>query len=185
MTTLLAQARNGSAEAEAQLIELVYPHLRAIAANLLRGESGSSVLQTTALVHEAWLRLFPQKQIAAENRVWFFYAVSRAMRQTLVDCARARLSLKRGGAQRQFSLDEVAEPASDEAILQRTLAVDLAVDRLAGEDTRAAKVVELHFFCDMTFAEIGEVLGMSEASARDDWRFAKAWLRNHLELSTK
>lgn len=181
VTTLLAKARGGSVDAKERLIAVVYPELKAIAAKLMRREGACSELQTTALVHEAWLRLFGGDPVAADNRAWFFFMVSRAMRQTLVDCARARLTIKRGALLPCVPPKEGEYAgSSEETALNRTIAIDAALERLALEDERAARVVEMRFFCDLTFSEIAQVLGMTERTISRDWRFARAWLKTHL-----
>jgi len=158
-------------------MQMVYDELHSIAGRHLRRERPGHTLQPTALVHEAYLRLVGGDGLAATSRVHFLRAASRAMRQALVDHARARLALKRGSGL-QITLDEGiagrAEPIID------MLTLDDALARLAAAEPRWAQVVELKFFAGLDVPDIAEALGVSAATVKRDWQFARAWLAREL-----
>ena len=144
----------------------------------MRHERSDHTLQPTALVHEAFLSLIRQENIAWQSRSQFLAVASNAMRRVLVDCARARHSQKRGdGVVRvDFDPDQLGEVDS----LDYILALDESLQRLREHDPRAAEVVEMHFFGGLTLAEVGEVLGVNERTVKRDWRLARAWLNKDL-----
>jgi RNA polymerase sigma factor (TIGR02999 family) len=156
----------------------VYSELRRRAAVYLRRERRSHTLQPTALVHEAYAQLASREMQGFRGRTHFLAVASVAMRRVLVDHARARRALKRGRNWLQVSLDEIVSP---ESRVDDILAVDQALDRLAGIDTRAARIVEMRFFAGMTELEVAEATGMSERWVRKRWAFARAWLRRELQ----
>jgi RNA polymerase sigma factor (TIGR02999 family) len=177
-TELLSRLRNGNADAEAELAPIVLRELRRVAQGYLRRERPNHTLQATALVNEVWIRLAGQTSISWENRAHFFAVSSRLMRQILVDYARRRNAGKRGGAQRQITLQDYLAPQEDQAA--EVLALDQALERLAQFDPRAARIVEMHFFGGLSFDEMGLVLGVSARTLKRDWRMARAWLRGEL-----
>ncbi|MEO1367279.1 MAG: ECF-type sigma factor [Acidobacteriota bacterium] len=181
MTELLQQLGRGDDDALDELVPLLYGELRRIAREHLRRERPSHTLATTALVNEAYLRLVKNRRIAASDRGQFFGAASVTMRRILADYARARKRLKRGAGVSPVPLDEATElltaPEADEI-----LALDGALDRLAGFDKRAADVVQLRFFGGLEMGEIAVALGISERTARRDWLSARAWLRHEVAV---
>jgi RNA polymerase sigma factor (TIGR02999 family) len=135
-------------------------------------------LQPTALVHEAWLRLVREGDRSWQNRAQFFAAAAEAMRRILVDRARRKHAIKRGGGAQRIDLDsvDVATEADPETLLR----VNEALDRLAAQDAQAARLVRLRFFVGMDYVEAAEMLGISERSAKRCWSFARAWLYRQL-----
>jgi RNA polymerase sigma-70 factor (ECF subfamily) len=168
---------NDDSAALEQLLQLVYNELHDIAGRHLRRERPGHTLQPTALVHEAYLRLVGGKGLSATSRVHFLRAASRAMRQALVDHARARLALKRGSGL-QITLDE-GLAGREEPIIDM-LALDDALVRLAAAEPRWAQVVELKFFSGLDVPDIAQALGVSSATVKRDWQFARAWLAREL-----
>jgi RNA polymerase sigma factor (TIGR02999 family) len=157
-----------------KLMPLVYGELRRLAKQHMRRERADHTLQTTALIHEAYLRLIDASQVRLENRRHFFAVASRLMRQALVDLARERGSLKRGGGTERVSLDEalmVSEQLDDEL-----LALDEALWALAEFDARKSQVVELRFFGGLSVEETAEALDVSVETVHRDWRLARSWL---------
>jgi RNA polymerase sigma-70 factor (ECF subfamily) len=170
----------GSEGAEAgELLPLVYDELRRLARGYLRRERAGHSLDATALVHEAYLRLVDQSRVAWRGRRHFLAVGAQMMRRLLVDHARRRGSVKRGGEWERVSLGgaDVFEHPLDPAAL---LDLDRALAALAALDPRAAQVVELRFFGGLEVAEIAELLGISKRSAEGDWAHARAWLRRAL-----
>ena len=178
ITALLALVRGGDQQAAIQLLELVYPELRRLAQHYMDRERPGHTLQATALVHEAYLRIFGSEPIEWQDRAHFFAVAAKQMRQILVDHARAREAERRGGGRVRVSLDAVTEvslgPDYDVIALDETLA------RLEALDVRASRVIELRFFGGLTEAEAAEVLGISPATLKRDWEFARAWLFGQL-----
>lgn len=162
-----------------RLVAGLYDELRRLARLHLRGERAGHTLNTTGLVHEAYLRLAGQEGLRAADRTRFFAAASNTMRRVLVDHARQRNRLKRGGGQVPVPLDDVAQLLSD-AEATELVALDEALDRLAEVDARGAAVVEHHFFGGLTHAEIAEVLGVSTKTVQRAWVVARAWLRKEV-----
>ena len=184
-TAILQRLGAGDRAAEAELLGLVYAELRALAASALRGERAGHTLQPTALVHEAWLRLVGAGPTDWTCRAHFFGAAARAMRQVLVDHARARGAAKRGGGRGRVEADEaslldLSVAAWEERALD-LLALDEALQRLAAADPRAARVVELRFFAGLEMAEVARVLSVSLPTVERDWRLARLWLRAEIE----
>ena len=176
VTHILSLIDQGNPHAAEQLLPLVYDELHKVAAEMMAQEKPGQTLQATALVHEAYLRLVDVKQAQRGNsRGHFFAAAAEAMRRILVEQARRRNALKRGGlATRQPLQDsEIAAPAADE----RLLAVDDALDDLARADPEAATLVKLRFFGGMTMTEAAQTLGRSVRSVHDLWAYARSWLR--------
>ena len=179
ITVLLAKIREGSSEAESALIPLVYDELRRLARRHLRRERPNHTLQTTALVHEAYLRLIACEQAGLADRTHFFALSATLMRRILVDHARTRRAEKRGGDIRNVALEQGLQIGSEEN-WDHILAVHEALTRLAEIDPRQAKVVELRFFAGMEHDEIAQALGVSDRTVKRDWRFAQAWLYSHM-----
>jgi len=166
----------GDRAATDELFPLVYDELRRLAAEAMGHERSSHTLQATALVHEAYLRLVGPEE-GWENRGHFFGAAAQAIRRILVDHARARQSLKRGGDWDRVSLDERAMEGTSAVDL---LALDEALGALAAIDARMARLVELRFFAGLTVDQAAEALGVSPATAAREWQFARAWLHAQL-----
>ncbi len=174
ITGLLRRWRLGDLEAANQLMELVYGDLHRIAAREMRREHGEHTLQTTAVVHEAYLRIFRSEPVEWQDRAHFYAVAAQQLRRVLLDHARRAHSEKRGGGFVKFSLRESDDKAI--GVDERLLALDEALMRLEDLDPRAAKVVELRFFGGLTEADAAEVLGVSVATLKRDWDFAKTWL---------
>jgi RNA polymerase sigma factor (TIGR02999 family) len=179
ITRLLNEWGGGNEAVLDELMPLVYDELRRQASRYLRKERVNHTLQTTALIHEAYLKLIGQ-EVNWQNRAHFFGIAAQAMRRILVDHARQRHREKRGGAAEDLPLDEAMFVPTDEKKIDM-LALDDALNRLARIDPRQARVVELRYFSGLTNDETAEVLGVSNATVRNDWSMAKAWLK--LELA--
>jgi RNA polymerase sigma factor (TIGR02999 family) len=178
---LLQRWSDGDREALDQLMPLVYQELRRMARRYMEQQPAGHTLQTTALIHEAYLRLVGQEEKRWENRAHFFGVAAQAMRHILVDYARARNRAKRGGGARAASLDEALTVCPGPGA--ELVALDDALSALAKLDKRQSQVVELRFFGGLTEGEIGEVLKVSTRTVRSDWRLARLWLLR--ELSKK
>lgn len=180
VTHILNRIEAGDRAAAAQLLPMVYAELRKLAASRLSSEKPGQTLQATALVHEAYLRLVDGNQAQNWNgRGHFFAAAAKAMRRILVERARHKKSLKRGGdlQQQKLSLDQLLEPTKSVDLL----ALDQALDALAQSNPEAAKVVELRYFAGMSAAETAAALGVSDRTAQRYWVYAKAWLLQELQ----
>jgi RNA polymerase sigma factor (TIGR02999 family) len=178
VTRLLADASQGNREALSALMPLIYEELRAIAARHLRSERRNHTLQTTGLVHEAYLRLIDQDQ-NWQNRAHFFAIAAMAMRRILVDHARASRAAKRGGLKTVLPLEEASSVASDRS-WPDLIELDWALTRLTAIDERMGRLVELRFFGGLTVEETAEVLGTSPRTVKREWRAARAWLRREI-----
>lgn len=179
VTVLLKAWSGGDEAAFVRLVEQVYPELRRMAQRYMRNERRADTLQSTVLVHEAWLRLVDVTQVDWQGRAQFFAMVAQMMRRILVDAARARGAHKRGGSLAKVSLDEAAMlPATpDRTILE----LDEALTTFARIAPRQAKVVELRYFGGLTEDEVATALGISPRTVRNDWAFAKSWLVRELD----
>jgi RNA polymerase sigma-70 factor (ECF subfamily) len=175
----LDRSTAGDPVAEGQLSEHLYRDLRDIAGRLFANERRNHSLQPTAIVHEAWLRVGAIAPSA--NRGQFLALAARAMRNVLVDHARRRAADKRGGGEEARALDEVV--AAYEAQQSDLLGLDEALRRLAVQDERCARIVELRFFAGLTLQETGAVLGLSTTHVHRLWEFARAWLRRSLDAA--
>jgi len=171
---LLGIPGNGEPNGDARLMELTYRELRKIAAGHLRRERSARSLQTTDLVHEAYLRLAGQAGAPWRDRAHFFQVAAHVMRQFLIDRARKRHAGKRGGGVPEISLDRALNVA--EAPSPDLLVLDEALSRLQALDDRQCQVVEMRFFAGMSEEEIAEVLGVSARTINREWRMARAWL---------
>ena len=177
VTHLLHAWREGDNDALERLTPMVYQELRRLAHHHMRGERADHVLQTTALVHEAYLRLI-DLELPFKDRVHFFAVSARLMRRVLVDLARERKAAKRGGSAVVLPLEEELVPGSGPGT--DILVIDLALEELAGFDARKARVVELRLFGGLTIEETAEVLEVSHATVERDLKMAKAWLARQL-----
>ncbi len=177
--TLLLQAfRGGDREAFDRLVPLVYEDLRRIARRQLgRGRSGQT-LNTTALVHEAWVKLVEQTHAGYEDRGHFLAVCAVAMRQVVIGYARKHAAAKRGGGQRPVTMDEQRIAVDQQA--EQLLAVDEALRGLAAQNERLTRVFECRYFAGMTEEETAQALGISLRTAQRDWMRARAWLRESL-----
>jgi RNA polymerase sigma factor (TIGR02999 family) len=190
VTNLLRAWGAGDVQASAAVAPLVYDELRRQAQLALRREGDGHTLQTTALVHEAWLRLDAQHDMHWDNRTQFFAVAAQMMRRILVDHARRRQSLKRGAAPTQVTLGAVDREAQRDrasAVPRSSLdpidlvALDDALTRLAALDPQKARLVEFRYFAGLSMTEAAEALGISPATAGRQWAIARAWLRRELE----
>ena len=179
VTQMLKDWSDGNQNIFDKLMPLVYEELRRQASRYLRKERSNHTLQTTALIHEAYLKLIDQKNVEWQNRAHFFAIAAQAMRRILVDYARERHRAKRGGAAENLSLEKAAFIVSKEKSLD-LVALDEALTRLSKFDERQARVVELKFFSGLDIDETAEVLGVSNATVRRDWNMAKAWLHQEI-----
>lgn len=178
VTALLSAWRGGDNDALERLIPIVYDDLRRVAMQYMRSEQHGHTLQTTALVHEAYLRLTKEQDRTWENRAHFFAVAAQIMRNLLVDHARAASRAKRGGGAAVISLEESPDLTGVNPDLM--LVLDDALRRLAEVDPRASRIVELRYFVGLDNKEVAEVIGISEKTVRRDWGTAKAWLRTEL-----
>jgi RNA polymerase sigma-70 factor (ECF subfamily) len=178
VTELLSAWQRGDPNALERLVPIVYSELRRLAGRCMRRENPGHTLQTTALVHEAYLRLANEQDRTWENRAHFFAVAAQVMRNLLVDHARANARAKRGGGRPELVLDVVPEVTGFDADLM--LALDEALQRLATVDPRAGRIVELRYFVGLTNEEVAAVMDISEKTVKRDWSAAKAWLQGEL-----
>ena len=179
ISTLLAGACAGDRKCESRLFDVVYEELKRMAAAQLRRERPEHTLQPSALVHEAYVRLLGAAEVRWDNRAHFFKTAAGVMRNILVDHARARRAQKRDGRLQRVELDW--EPAAvGEEDVERVIAIDEALRKLAEWDERQARVVELRFFAGFDVEETAEVLGVSAKTVKRDWSMARAWLQTQL-----
>jgi RNA polymerase sigma-70 factor, ECF subfamily len=178
ITQLLDRARGGDEPAAGILVPLVYGEMRRIAASCLRRERPGHTLQATALVHEAYLRLLKDEHLSFQNRAHFLGIAARAMREILVEHARARDAAKRGGERHRITLDEAIAATGGQNV--DVLAIHEALERLAALDAQHARLVELRFFGGLTNEEAAEALGVSVATIKRTWAVARAWLFREL-----
>jgi RNA polymerase sigma factor (TIGR02999 family) len=178
VTALLKRYSNGDQGALAELIPQVYDELRRLASFYLQSERVDHTLQTTALVHEAYLRLVDQRQVEWSNRNHFFGVAAQMMRRILVDHARKHVSLKRGGAFARISLEQAAVFSRERH--RELILVDELLTRLASLDPQGSRIVELRFFAGLSLEETAEVTGLSVAKVRSEWSAAKAWFTREM-----
>jgi RNA polymerase sigma factor (TIGR02999 family) len=184
VTRLMNEARAGDPHAAAELLPLVYEQLRALAERNMRKERPDQTLEATALVHEAYLRLVDEKSVREWDGRWhFFAAAAEAMRRILVDRARSRGRLKRGGGRHRVSFEEmeltIDDPPDD------LLALDEALDELARKHPDKAELVKLRYFGGLTMGQAAEALRISPRTAGRDWAYARAWLYERITSTAK
>lgn len=181
VTRILSAIEQGDPQAAEQLLPLVYNELRRLAAQRMAAEKPGQTLQATALVHEAWLRLVGGEQGGTWNsRNHFFIAAAEAMRRILVESARQKSALKRGGAAVRNALDSALADSIAMDRPKEVLSVHDALDALATTDSLAAELVKLHYFGGFSLEDVAELLGMSRATAHRLWTYARTWLRASL-----
>lgn len=174
VTRLLLQWTDGDAHALDQLLPMVYDELRRLAQSYLRKENVGHTLQSTALVHEAYLRLVDQRSVNWQNRSHFFGIAAQMMRRVLVDHARAHNAAKRGSGGIKVTLDDGLIAAEQRDV--NVIALDGALSKLAEMDPQQSRIVELRFFAGLSIEDTAEVLKISPATVKRDWSMAKAWL---------
>jgi len=182
VTALLLDWRGGDEGAVERLLPLVHDELRRIARRHMAGERPDHVLQATALVNEAYLRLVDVRRVQWQDRAHFFAMAARVMRRILVDFARAQKNQKRGGALRRVTLDQNLPIASETP--EDVIAIDEALTSLAAQYERKSQVVELRFFGGLSVEETADVLKISQETVMRDWKFAKNWLVRELSRSS-
>lgn len=178
ITLLLSRARSNDAQAAEELFQRLYGELRALAGAAMQRDRAGNTLQPTAIVHEAWIKLAAPGALHVNDREHFLALAAKAMRQVLVDHARAKESEKRGGGREAISLHDEAAPAGMPEI--DVLVLEEALERLAQYSTLKARVVELRFFGGLSIDEVARVTGISASSVDREWSFARAWLSEAL-----
>ena len=173
VTKLLEDYANGNRACLDELLPLVYGELRRLAHSYLKSERRDLTLQTTALVHEAYLKLIDQRSVNFQNRAQFFALSAQAMRRILLDNARRHTAEKRGGGEKVF-LEDIAEISVDAN--EKLIELDLALQELEEFDAKQAKIIELRYFGGMTIDETAEVLKISPATVKREWAIARSWL---------
>jgi RNA polymerase sigma factor (TIGR02999 family) len=181
VTILLKAMTSGDENAPEKLLPIIYNDLRRLAGAYLSNERKDHTLQPTALVHEAYIRLVDWENVSWQNRAHFFAVAAQVMRRILVDHARGKKAEKRGGFGQLLSLDEAVSFAEKKDV--DLVALDDALHELEKSDPRQAKIVELRFFGGLTIEETAEALRISPATVKNEWAFAKAWLRVELTKS--
>lgn len=179
VTDLLLAWSAGDQSSNEQLLNAVYSELHHQASRAMRFEPVDSTLQSTALVHEAYLRLVDQRRVVWRNRAHFFGIAAQLMRRILVDQARARLAEKRGGGVAYLTLDDDLASAAEDSL--EIVALHEALERLAAMDPEQARLVELRYFGGLTIEETAEATGVSPTTVKAEWAVARAWLRRELE----
>jgi RNA polymerase sigma factor (TIGR02999 family) len=183
VSELLVRWRRGDQDALQALLPLVYDELRRLAHHRLKAEHGGHTLQSTALVHEAYLRLVDHEPLRLDNRGHFFAVASHLMRQILVDYARKRRAAKRGPDNLTLTLDEAISSSKQREL--RLVALDDALNVLAALDERQSHIVELRFFGGLSIDETSQVLGLSPATVTREWTAARAWLYREMDRAPK
>ena len=183
ITLILQAADQGNSGASDALLPLVYEELRRLATARMAKEAAGQTLQATALVHEAWLRLFEGKNQNWQSRGHFFGAAAEAMRRILIERARRKMRLKHGGGQIALNIEDIdiAETQPDEQILL----IDEALERLRAHDPEWARIITLKFYGGLTDKEIAETLQVTDRTVRNKWRFARAWLLEDIREQTR
>jgi RNA polymerase sigma factor (TIGR02999 family) len=179
VTEMLKAIERGDARAAGELLPLVYDELRKLAACRMAREAPGQTLQPTALVHEAWLKLASNEALRWDSRAHFFGAAAEAMRRILIDNVRRKQALRHGGGQQRCDVEEIqiAAPAADDQLL----AINEALERLASQDPSKAELVKLRYFVGLSIEEAAGLLGISEATAKRWWTFARAWLYSEVQ----
>jgi len=179
LTSILNRADQSSPRAASEILPLVYEELRKLAAQKMAREAPGQTLQATALVHEAWLRLSGDNERKWQNRAHFFSAAAEAMRRILIDNARRKKALRHGGSLEHVNLDSLDLAATMDS--DQVLALNEALDRLAGKDAPKAELVKLRFFAGLTLEEAARVLDISGPTAERHWAYARAWLYREMQ----
>jgi RNA polymerase sigma-70 factor, ECF subfamily len=182
VTDLLVRWSQGENAAREKLVPLVYDELRRLARRLLLGQRVDHTLQSTALVHEAYLRLVGHDTVHWDDRIHFFAVAAQLMRRILVDHARKHLAAKRGGEQVTLSLDEHLAPAKSRPL--DVVALDDALNELSRMNPLHSRIIELRFFAGLSIEETAQAIGISPATVKRDWGVARAWLYRELGRST-
>lgn len=187
ITVLLRAVQRGDGSALAALFPLVYDELTLLAHRQRRGWHGALTLNTTAVVHEVYIKLVEQKRLPADSRAHFFAVAATAMRHVLCNYTRDRSRAKRGGGVQHLSIGPGQDPPGQihfsEAQVDRLAALDEALERLEQESTRQARIVECRFFGGMSVEDTATALGISPRTVKRDWSFARAWLRREMQQS--
>jgi RNA polymerase sigma factor (TIGR02999 family) len=178
ITQMLQAIDRGDGRASEELLPLVYSELRRLAAARMAQEQPGQTLQPTALVHEVWLRMVGNGDRTWQNRAHFFGAAAQAMRRILIENARRKSRLKRGGGQARLSAEELELAATTPD--EKVLLIDEALERLKSEDPESEHIVVLKFFGGLTNQEVAETLGITERTVERHWAYAKAWLFQHI-----
>jgi RNA polymerase sigma factor (TIGR02999 family) len=184
VTRILGAIEQGESEAAERLLPAVYNELRLLAAQKLSRERPGQTLQATALVHEAYLRLVGPEGANWHSRGHFFAAAAEAMRRILIESARCKKSLKRGGAFKRVALDEAATSGNGITLVDNLIALDQALEKLALKDKLKADLVKLRYFAGLTTEQAAEALGISRATAERYWDYARSWLRVEIQHSS-
>ena len=179
VTRLLQRWSDGEERAMEELLPLVYDELRILARSYLRKERQGHTLETSALVHEAYVRLIDANQVAWQGRSHFYGIAAQTMRRILVDHARSHLYQKRGGGAPKVALDEALQLGTERP--EDLVALDDALNQLAENDAHKARIVEMRFFGGLSHPEIAEIMGVSLSTIERQWRVARAWLYQALE----
>ena len=183
VTRIINAIEQGDVKATDELLPLVYAELRQLAAQKLAKEAPGQTLQATALVHEAYLRLLGPEVQSWQNRAHFFGAAAEAMRRILVDNARRKNRLKHGGDRQRVELEGVVLSKDD--LSDDMIALDEALTRLAEIDAVKAELIKLRYFAGLTVEQAAQALGFSETTAKEHWRFARAWLYRQIRSDTE
>ena len=178
ITRLLAEWSGGNQAALDTLIPVIYDELRRLASNYMRGERSGHLLQTTALVNEAYMRLLERRNVSCQTRSQFFAVAAQVMRRVLVDYARSRDRAKRGLGAVALSLEDVAILSENRA--DELLSIHAALDRLEALDPRKGRVFEMRYFGGMSLEEVAGTLSISAVTVERDWKMAKLWLRREI-----
>ena len=182
VTALLVRWSQGENAAREELVPLVYDELRRLARRVLLGQGRDHTLQSTALVHEAYLRLVGHDTVHWDDRIHFFAVAAQLMRRILVDHARKHLAAKRGGDQVTLSLEEHLAPAKSRPL--NVIALDDALNELSRMNPQQSRIVEMRFFAGLSIEETAQAMGISSATVKRDWAVARAWLYRELARST-
>jgi len=178
ITRLLAEWSGGNQAALDRLVPILYDELRGLASNYMREERRDHLLQTTALVNEAYMRLIDRKHVVCETRSQFFAVAAQVMRRILIDYARGRNRVKRGDGSVGVSLDETAVLSDDR--VEEIIEINTAFEKLVAFDQRKGRVFELRYFGGMSVEEVAEILKVSDVTVARDWKMAKMWMRREI-----
>jgi len=181
VTRILNAIEQGDAQATEKLLPLVYDELRLLAAQKMSQEPPGQTLQATALVHEAYLRLVEAKDQSWNSRGHFFKAAAEAMRRILVENARRKGRIKRGGGFQRVELSESAPAEPEQYVSSEIIALDEALDRLTQKDKLKADLVKLRYFAGLTIPQVAQILDISHATAERHWTYARCWLRSEID----